>query len=909
MGFRGGFQAMSQTISVNDETALNVAIGQIDAGLNFDNSTAAANTAYTIDFTGSFELSADIMAIALVNNASLTIDGETNTINGGYTGSATSGHRGFLVYDGNVTIQNVTIQDTVARGGAGGSFFAADAGGGGAGLGGGLLVATGGVVSLSGVNFTADAAIGGAGGNGGAHGDTGYGGGGGLGGAGGYGTLHGAGGGGGVGQGATGGSPSAQSKPIDGGTGILPGGSGGNGAYYGSPASSGTGGINSGGGGFGGGSNGSATEGGGAGGGGLGGSPGSLSNAGTGGAGGWGGGGGGGYEHGGNGGFGGGGGSGYYGGSGGFGGGGAGGGYAGYAGGGGGLGGFGGGNGGGGKSASGAGGGGLGAGGGVFVEQGGTLIFGSGNLSGGAAVGGAGGANYTAPSVSPGVAGSGFGSGIFIQGNQTVTFSPASGTTLTIGNTIADQTGSGGTLGNAGTAAVMIDGLGTVDLGTTNAFTGGLTLDSGVLVLGAPGAAGAGSIAFGAGDPPVLEFTITNAPTNTIASFNAGDTIDVTNLTTTAITATANGSGVLSIPYTGDGGVPLQLNFGAAFADRVFSLASDGTSGTDLTLPCFLSGTMILTDRGEVSVENLRVGDTVVTLGGQTRQLCWIGHGRALSTRGRRSAATPVIVRKSALSDNVPHHDLHITKGHSLYFDGTLIPAEFLVNHRSILWDDRAQEVTVYHLELDTHDVLVANGAAAESYRDDGNRWLFRNANTGWDQPPKPACSPVLTGGPIVDAIWRSLLDRSGPRPGIPLTDDPDLHLLVDGRRMNPVAQHGAAYIFELPFLPAALRMVSRAGSPAELGVARDPRMLGVAVRRIVLRQGTRFQAIDARDDSLSQGFHEFEPNDGLRWSDGDAELPAALFGSFEGPLELVVHLGSATQYPVYGEPGEMMVA
>ena len=75
-----------------------------------------------------------------------------------------------------------------------------------------------------------------------------------------------------------------------------------------------------------------------------------------------------------------------------------------------------------------------------------------------------------------------------------------------------------------------------------------------------------------------------------------------------------------------------------------------------------------------------------------------------------------------------------MTKGHSFHLDGVLIPVEFLVNHRSILWDDRAQEVSIYHIELETHDVLLANGAAAESYRDDGNRWLFQNANTGWDR-------------------------------------------------------------------------------------------------------------------------------------------------------------------------------
>jgi hypothetical protein len=131
-----------------------------------------------------------------------------------------------------------------------------------------------------------------------------------------------------------------------------------------------------------------------------------------------------------------------------------------------------------------------------------------------------------------------------------------------------------------------------------------------------------------------------------------------------------------------------------------------------------------------------------------------------------------------------------------------LIPAEFLINHRSILWDDTARVVTIYHLELDTHDVLLANGAPAESYRDYGNRWLFQNANTGWDLPPKTPCAPVLTGGQIVDAVWRRLLDRSGPLPGIPLTEDPDLHVLAGGRLIKGGRTAEAVYLFDLPARP-----------------------------------------------------------------------------------------------------------
>jgi hypothetical protein len=889
-----------QSTTVDSEAALNQALQRIDLGQNFDGTMAAAGTAYTVTIGQGFTLTSDLDAISLVNDATLTITGgtQTQTINGDYTGVAGSGYRGFLVYQGNVTIQNLTITDTVARGGAGGSFFAAAAGGGGAGLGGGLLVASGGTVTVSGVNFTGDAAIGGAGGNGGATGDTGYGGGGGLGGNGGYGTNRGAGGGGGVGQGAIGGSPSAQSKPVNGGTGILPGGSGGNGFYYGG-SGSGTGGANSGGGGFGGGSNGMYTAGGGGGGGGLGGSPGSTANAGSGGAGGWGGGGGGGYSHGGAGGFGGGGGSGYYGGNGGFGGGGGGGGGGGSRGGYG-LGGFGGGNGGGGKGLWGAGGGGLGAGGGIFVQQGGTLIVDAGTLSGGSAVGGAGGGNYTGTSGSPGATGSGFGSGIFIQGGQTITFSPPTGQTLTIDDVITDQTGSVPATTDPGAGAILMNGAGTVDLAATNTFTGGLTLDSGTVVLGAPGAAGQYTITFGTGDPPSLSFTIADAPTNLIADFTAGDKIDVTDMITPYLSLAIPSNGTLAVPYSSDGGGTLHLNFGTAAAGELVYFNSDGGTGTDITTtPCFLAGTHILTERGEVPVEALSVGDRVVTLAGATAPIVWIGHGRVQVTRGRRCAATPILVCKNALAANVPHRDLRITKGHSLFLDGVLIPAEFLVNHRSIRWEDHAHTVSFYHIELAAHDVLIAEGAAAESYRDDGNRWLFANASTSWGEPAKPPCAPVLTGGPIVDANWRRLLRRAGPAPRPPLTNDPDLHLLADGVRIDAMNRPDGNWVFRLAAASCALRIASRAVVPAEFGLARDERPLGVALRRITARQRSAARSLTADDPRLSSGFHPFEIRNGYRWTTGDAEVPAEFMAGLDGPCFVELAVAETTTYPL----------
>jgi hypothetical protein len=233
----------------------------------------------------------------------------------------------------------------------------------------------------------------------------------------------------------------------------------------------------------------------------------------------------------------------------------------------------------------------------------------------------------------------------------------------------------------------------------------------------------------------------------------------------------------------------------------------------------------------------------------------------------------------------------------TLYLDGVLIPVEFLVNHRSILWDDHAQEVALYHIELETHDVLLANGAPAESYRDDGNRWLFQNANSGWDQPPKPSCAAVLTGGPIVDSAWLRLLDGAGPHPRLALEDDPDLHLLVDGCRLDAEQRTASAYIFSLPATAGCVRVASRAAAPAELGLARDPRDLGVALSRIALRAGTRFRIVDMADDRLADGFHGYETDGDRRWTNGDAVLPAALFDGFDGPTELVLHVEGTTRY------------
>jgi hypothetical protein len=149
----------------------------------------------------------------------------------------------------------------------------------------------------------------------------------------------------------------------------------------------------------------------------------------------------------------------------------------------------------------------------------------------------------------------------------------------------------------------------------------------------------------------------------------------------------------------------------------------------------------------------------------------------------------------------------------------------------------------------------------------------------------------------VVDAVWRRLLDRAGPRPGLPLTDDPDLHLLADGARLDAVRRHGNVHVFRLSSPPAGLRIRSRCGAPDQLGLARDPRSLGVALRRITLSRGARLRVIEADDASLTQGFHAFEADNGFRWTDGDALLPQALFAGFDLDIEVELHVGCSAHY------------
>jgi hypothetical protein len=149
------------------------------------------------------------------------------------------------------------------------------------------------------------------------------------------------------------------------------------------------------------------------------------------------------------------------------------------------------------------------------------------------------------------------------------------------------------------------------------------------------------------------------------------------------------------------------------------------------TRPCFLLGTRIKTTQGEVNIEELRIGDNVLTVSGETRPIKFIG-GREVSRErtGPWNGDGPVKISRFAIDGKAPYSDLYVSPAHAIYIDGILIRASDLVNGVTIVADAKpeALSLTYFHIELDSHEAIIAEGLAVESYQRD-NLYAFDNAD------------------------------------------------------------------------------------------------------------------------------------------------------------------------------------
>jgi hypothetical protein len=344
--------------------------------------------------------------------------------------------------------------------------------------------------------------------------------------------------------------------------------------------------------------------------------------------------------------------------------------------------------------------------------------------------------------------------------------------------------------------------------------------------------------------------------------------------------------------------------------------ASDGHSGTEIFLAsvCYAGGTRILTAAGEQAVESLLHGDIVITVMGNellARPVKWLGRRHIdLAAHPRPADVAPIRIQRGALADTVPHRDLYVSPDHGILVDDKLICARQLINGETIRQVQDWRSVDYFHVELDRHAILFAEGLPAESYLDTGNRGFFANADeprvlhpdlTSESHHPMreaASCRPFVWDEASVRPIWQRLAERAAalgqPVTARETTTDPALRILAQGRVLRPLHVAGGRYIFVLPADTADVRLISRACSPTDARPwLEDRRRLGVHVERIVLRGRSDVQEIPMDHPELSQGWWAVERTGPAlrRWTNGNALLPLPANG---GPMTLEIRAGAS---------------
>lgn len=526
----------------------------------------------------------------------------------------------------------------------------------------------------------------------------------------------------------------------------------------------------------------------------------------------------------------------------------------------------------------------------------------------------------------------GLGGGVYIvppgiTGSVNTVLSALSGVAVYVGGKATINTGVSALSG----VTVYVDG-GTATLGN-NVILGALSGSVINLTNGGAFSNGSGligllngtTINFGRGGGKFIANaggTLLDLSSTTINGFDsAKDFISFENLSARPVTYSIENSGTSQVIKVYDAGETLIAdikiagqNFGtgkyAANGSGPLTVTSDGSalSIEAVGAVCFLPGTLLRAPEGDVAVEDVQVGDTLLTFesGKPVRQpVIWVGsrQGQVRPGLPLDEAGWPVRVRQDALAEGVPSKDLLITPEHCLYWNGQFVPVRMLVNGESIFYDQSLRTYVYYHVETADHAVIMADGALTESYLDTGNRSGFQQEGSVVRLPGLARCwadhaaAPLMTARDVVEPLHQQLAQRaellragqqahSGVTQADPaaghdaetLITEADLHLVTeDGAVLNKARVHHGTVMFMVPPHVRAVRLVSRASRPVDtIGpFVDDRRMLGVLVGRMTLQDG----AAEARElkpeggTLAASGWHGAESGQAARWTNGNAAL------------------------------------
>ncbi|MDR6953624.1 hypothetical protein J2X65_002987 [Ancylobacter sp. 3268] len=188
--------------------------------------------------------------------------------------------------------------------------------------------------------------------------------------------------------------------------------------------------------------------------------------------------------------------------------------------------------------------------------------------------------------------------------------------------------------------------------------------------------------------------------------------------------------GDIYIGYNDDGFVAQEIpEFYYLYSNDISLAIGDEVQWTAMPfIVCFLAGTMIAAPDGEVAIETLRVGDLVLTAGGDARPVRWLARQTVSTVFADPLRVLPIRIAARALGDNLPVRDLFVSADHALEIDGLLVQAGALVNGTTIVRHaEMPQTFVYYHVELDDHSLILAEGVPAETFVDNVSRRRFDN--------------------------------------------------------------------------------------------------------------------------------------------------------------------------------------
>ena len=341
----------------------------------------------------------------------------------------------------------------------------------------------------------------------------------------------------------------------------------------------------------------------------------------------------------------------------------------------------------------------------------------------------------------------------------------------------------------------------------------------------------------------------------------------------------SNGVTNLSVDYTGMAPATIAAGLSNSLNAPLAAVASAPV------IPCFAQGTMIRTQRGEVAVERLKVGDKVVTASGKRQPIRWLGSSTVdCLSHPEPRAVLPIRIAAGAFAPGVPTSDLLLSPGHGVcvsVLEEVLMPAGVLVNGSTVRQIE-VDEVTYWHVELESHDIVFSNGLRSESYIDVGNRAFFAGAEGARPDGVADAaalehyCRPYVADEAVARVVRQRLQTRALAL-GWTLDASPlaGLHLYADGTILLPQVE-GLTARFVVPAGASEVWLQSDVSIPATLFDSVDQRRLGVCLKAIVV-DGLHFAA---DDPMLCVGVHAAE-GDGptrCRWTNGRSLLPATLW-------------------------------